>query len=607
MKKSCYHKCCIVVVLFIAIVVSPANAQLDTLFIDSSFSSTNLKPFSSINSNLENNQADKRSFFYFSFNNTFNTVDFTITNTSNKSQVLLLELSNIFIKEIDLRKKDDHSFSLLFRTGTDYFIGTKPTVHRLYSFPLSLKPMETSSFQLKLKKEAGKPLVTTAYLKSENVFNRRSFVQQILIGSYYGISLLSVLFSLLIFYFLRKSTYLIYATYIIFLGLFISSYIGVFSQIFLPENTKINKYTHYVLFSEISLVLFALFSQKILEAQTYMPRLKRTIEILLTILILLRLSLHFFFNQIFENAVSFFMNIWYGIFLILIILIIIEIAVFFKRNNKRTSLFALAYAFMIFGTFASILYHSYGLVNTYFYDLPLLFYSSFLEILFLTFTIVFMVKDIYDERNLLSKKIVIQEKKNLTAFIKGEDQERRRISKELHDNIGSQLSYLKRFVSDTFKNEQIAQTIDTICNDVRNLSHDISPSDLNIIGFENAVKDLASNISKQTSIQVDFNSYHCPETLNHDSSTQLYRVIQEAFSNILKHADANHIEIQLVGHDNALVINIEDNGKGFNPITKEAGIGLKNMNSRMEQIGGSLTIDSRINQGTSILISLPLP
>ena len=172
--------------------------------------------------------------------------------------------------------------------------------------------------------------------------------------------------------------------------------------------------------------------------------------------------------------------------------------------------------------------------------------------------------------------------------------------------IKSQLSYLKRFVSDKFKDEEVTVTIDTICNDVRNLSHDISPSDLKIVGFKNAVEDLAKNLSTQTTLYVDFSSYHFPEKLDEDINTQLYRVVQEAFNNILKHANAKHIDLQLMGHHDSITISIEDDGNGFDTKHKKGGIGLKNMQSRIHQIGGSLSIDSQINKGTSLLITLPI-
>ncbi|TBN03986.1 hypothetical protein EYD45_08205 [Hyunsoonleella flava] len=605
MKKSCSHNCITFFLIFSLGFCLNLDAKVDTLTIDSNFTSVNLKSFSKVNGQANHLKADNKSYFYFSFNNSYNSIDFTIKNKLEAPRKLILQLSYVYIKEIIFCKYEDGHLIPLSTTGIEHKISTKPIEHRLFTFPIHLNPGETASYQLKLKKEKGKPLATSILLKNEKTFTKQNFIQQIIIGSYFGVSLLSVVFSLFIFSFLRKSTYLIYAAYVIFLGLFISAYIGVFSQIFLRENSTVNKYAHYVIFSEISLILFALFSQKILETKTYTPKLKKYIEILLGVVIVLRLALHFVFTHIFESAVSIFMKIWYAFFIILISIIIIQIVIYYRKNNKRTSLFALAYIFMILGTMASILYHSYGVINTYFYDLPLLFYTSFLEILFLTFTVVFMVKDIYDERNVLSEKIVIEEKKNLTAFIKGEDQERKRIGKELHDNIGSQLSYLKRFVSDKFKDEKVTKTIDTICNDVRNLSHEISPSDLKIVGFKDSVEDLSKTLSNQTSLEVSFSNYQFPEIIGEEMATQLYRVVQEAFNNILKHANAKHVDVQLMGHDDAYTISIEDDGDGFNVSRAKNGLGLKNMKSRIQQVGGTLSIDSDGIKGTSILISIP--
>lgn len=605
MKKSCCHNCFAFFLILSLGYALNLKAQVDTLFIDSGFSSANLKPYSKVNKNKEHVKPNTKTFFYFSFNNSYNTVDFTLKNQLGTPKTIVLQLTYVFIEEIVLYKLENSTFNPIYKTGIAHQLSSKPKEHRLFALPIALRPNEIASFQLKLKKEQGKPLVTSVVLKSENTFEKQSFIQQIFIGSYFGISLLSIIFSLFIFSFLRSSVYLIYATYVMFLGLFISSYIGVFSQVFLSEHDKLDKYMHYVIFSEISLILFALFSQKILEAKTYMPKLKKGIEVLLGVVIILRLSLHFIFTKVFENAVSIFMKIWYSIFIILIGIIMVQIIMYYRKNNKRTSLFALAYVFMIFGTMASILYHSYGLIDTYFYDLPMLFYTSFLEILFLTFTVVFMVKDIYDERNFLSEKIVLKEKENLMAFIKGEDQERQRIGKELHDNIGSKLSFLKRFVSDKFKDEKVTETIDAICNDVRNLSHEISPSDLKIVGFKNAVEELSKTLSNQTSLNVDFSSFQFPKTLNEDVATQLYRVVQEAFNNILKHATAKHVEVQLMGHEDSVTISIEDDGNGFDVLKTETGLGIKNMQSRIQQIRGTFSLDSVLKKGTSILISIP--
>lgn len=603
MILNCFHRLVLGLLLLSLAYSAQINAQnVDTLFIDSHFKKMNIKDVSSVNGLTSK---DQRSFFYFEFKKEYNTVEFCVKNTESGSKDFVLEFTNALIKEVVLFKKNKSLFELVDKTGIDYPVSSKLMENRLFAFPIKLKPNEIATYQIKLKKEEGKPLVTSIYLKDFKTFSKENSIQQTLIGIYFGISVLSFLFSLFVFFVLRKGSYLIYGLYIVFLSLFLSAYTGLFSQFFLDSSSFFNKYSHYVFFSEISLLLFVVFSQKILEAKTYIPKLKKAIDILLAILVSIRLLIHFVFTAVFENYVSVFMNLWYVVFIVLVILVALQIIVFYKTNTKRSSLFAFAYFFMIIGVCVTILYHSYGLINTMIYGLPLVFYSSFLEIIFLTFTVIFMVKDIYDERNSLSEKLVIEEKKSLTAFIKGEDKVRKRISKELHDNIGSQLSYLKRFISDKFKDDAVGDAIDAICNDVRNLSHEISPSDLTFIGFENAASDLAISLSEQTSLNIDFNSYNFPDQLDENIETQLYRVLQEALNNIIKHAEAKQIDIQLIGHEKHTTITIEDDGIGLNLSKANMGLGLKNMMSRIQQIGGHIEIDSTLYKGTSIIISIP--
>ncbi|WP_431157099.1 sensor histidine kinase [Winogradskyella poriferorum] len=548
--------------------------------------------------------AMREDYFYFGFEKNINTIRFKIRNTTSVEKRLILELSNALIDEVSLLKGGNHN-ETISRTGINYSKKSRPIDNRLFVFDLNLKPKEIATYHLQLRKEKGKPLVTSVYIKSDNHFYKKSAIQLALIGTYYGISLLSVLFSLFIAIFLKKYSYIIYALYIVFLGLFISSYTGLFSLFFLNEDSIFDKYTNYVLFSEISLMLFIIFSQKILEAKNYMPRLKRGIDFLLITLISIRLAIHFFLTEFFNQYVSVFMKLWYLVFLIMVVLISIEIFKFFKTNFKRSSLFAIAYVFMITGVLLTILYHSYGLINTIIYGLPIIFYSSFLEILFLTFTVIYMVKDIYDERNVLSKKLILEEKKNLFSFVKGEDKERKRISRELHDNIGSQLGYLRRFVDDKFNNTEISDALDNICNNVRNLSHEISPSDLNLVGLENAIKDLSSRLNNQTSLKVSFEAYEFPEIINENKALQIYRAIQEIFNNVLKHSKAKNLDIQLIGHGDHSVITIEDDGIGFDNSTTNLGHGLKNINLRINQIEGSVDVDSKLDKGTSFIISFP--
>ncbi len=314
--------------------------------------------------------------------------------------------------------------------------------------------------------------------------------------------------------------------------------------------------------------------------------------------------MHFIFAELFIRFTQLFMKMWYGLILIICLLIVFETIIFFKKNRRRTSLFSVAYLCMLSGAIVTILYHSYGFVNSNIYGLPIMFYSSFFEILFLTFTIVFMVKEIYDERNVLTVQLAHQQQKFLTAFIDGQEKERERISEELHDNVGSKLSNFKRLFSREYSNKKMDNQIDIICNDVRELSHQLMPSEIKLVGLPGAISDLIIKYSED-GLTIEFNCYEFPENISETITTNLYRVVQESLNNIVKHAEANTVDVQIIGHKDHLTLSIEDDGKGFNKSKLISGIGLRNIKSRIEQLKGNFLLDTSLNKGTSILITIP--
>ena len=605
------------VILTIYIGFPCCYAQNDTLFITNIFEKANLidvvKVYSSnkeenllqiVDSNIWS-KPDKKKYFYFGFNDRFHYITFTIKNYDSLTQHLRIEFSNSHIREIETYIRKDNEFSFLNASGINYPFESRPIDHRKFVTPVEIASEASQTYLIKITKEVGRPLVTSIDILHVANFGKRSVAQYLIIGLYFGLSVLSILFSLFAFYFLRNSSYLIYALYVIFLGLFICSYLGIFQQFFLDREMLFNKYSHYVIFSEISLLLFVIFSQKVLNVKENLPTIKKIVDIGLGVVVFIRFSMHFFFQDTFLSFISVFMKIWYSIILLICLLIVFEIIVIYKKNKRRTSLFAIAYLFMTSGAIVTVLYHSTGVVNSYVYGLPIIFYSSFLEILFLTFTVVFMVKEIYDERNILSNQLARQQLRFLTAFIDGQERERERIGKELHDNVGSKLGSFKRLFSREYSNKKMSDDIDQICNDVRELSHQITPSELKLVGLSGAVTDLITDYSNE-GLTIEFNCYELPENINENVSSNLYRIIQEALNNVIKHAEANLVDVQIIGHENHLTLTIEDNGIGFNNTKPLNGIGLRNIQSRIEHLRGNFLLNTALNKGTSLLITVPI-
>ncbi|MEP2280414.1 sensor histidine kinase, partial [Maribacter sp.] len=190
-------------------------------------------------------------------------------------------------------------------------------------------------------------------------------------------------------------------------------------------------------------------------------------------------------------------------------------------------------------------------------------------------------------------------------YQQGQDEERARLAREIHDGIGSDLAGIKiafeHYAEDQQEKPQtkrILKAINNACEDVRGLSHQLHPPAFASLGFTNLLGDFIDQISKNATI--NFQTFFYPEEdinqLPDALLADVYRVVQELVNNILKHAEATNAEVQLTKHKDHLNIVVNDNGKGFHEHKKQ-GIGLRNIKERLQKMKGSLDIDSSANIG----------
>ncbi|MCW5520939.1 sensor histidine kinase [Aureitalea sp. L0-47] len=203
----------------------------------------------------------------------------------------------------------------------------------------------------------------------------------------------------------------------------------------------------------------------------------------------------------------------------------------------------------------------------------------------------------------------------LNSMIEGQEAERLRIAKDLHDSLGGLLSTVKAHFSAIQKEieqleklnitEKTNSLIDEACIEVRRISHNMMPHALSISGLGGAVEDLSTNL-REEGYEVTLELKDLPKMEN-TREVVVYRLLQEIISNIRKHAEANTILIQLLPIENGLNILIEDNGKGFDyeQALSKGGLGLKSINSRVQFLDGQIDWDSELGRGTSITIEIP--
>lgn len=206
----------------------------------------------------------------------------------------------------------------------------------------------------------------------------------------------------------------------------------------------------------------------------------------------------------------------------------------------------------------------------------------------------------------------------IKAMIATQEQERKRISRDLHDDIGTKLSALSLFLSclnekaSATDNEQIRslaerseQFIKEAMQDVRRLLLNLSPSVLEEFGYTIAVEGLVNKINETNMINFNLVVFGMKERLQIDYELPLYRITQELITNVLKHAEAKHVSLQMGQRDEKIILMMEDDGKGFDVQTHMNGYGLHNLDSRTKLMNGTMTIDSKADKGTSVLIEIP--
>lgn len=225
----------------------------------------------------------------------------------------------------------------------------------------------------------------------------------------------------------------------------------------------------------------------------------------------------------------------------------------------------------------------------------------------------------FKARARIQKEILHQQDIATKGIIEAEERERKRIASDLHDGIGQMFSAVRMNLSSIaddidFKKEEkknvFNKTIDLVdesCKEVRAISHNMMPNVLLRSGLASAVRDFISKIDDSV-IKVNLETYGLNDRLDSNIETVLYRVIQESVNNVIKHAGANQLDIQISIEEKEITVTIEDNGKGFDATAKDKfeGIGLKNIITRVEFLKGTVEWDSSVGNGTLVAIHIPM-
>jgi two-component system NarL family sensor kinase len=215
------------------------------------------------------------------------------------------------------------------------------------------------------------------------------------------------------------------------------------------------------------------------------------------------------------------------------------------------------------------------------------------------------------EKNKFQLQLNEQQKEQANAVMETQESERKRIAEDLHDSLGHLLSTAKlNLQTQPIAQKQIDGSLNLLnqaSEEIRNITFNLMPRTLEEGGLIPALNELASKVTNSGAVKVLLHVHDMEKfVLEKQSQFNIYRIVQEAVNNILKHAAATEINIQVLGQKDHITIMIEDDGKGFNPETNKEGRGLKNIVTRSLWLKGNINIDSTPGRGTTITTEFPI-
>lgn len=208
----------------------------------------------------------------------------------------------------------------------------------------------------------------------------------------------------------------------------------------------------------------------------------------------------------------------------------------------------------------------------------------------------------------------------MAAMFRGQEAERRRLAQDLHDDIGTMLSvakmtlnqlerHLDRYSPERMQAQKTRQLLDDTLKNVRRISRDLVPTTLERFGLLAALEELVGNANTDLiSVQLEW-----PERFDMTApalDVMLYRIVQELVNNAIRHAGAAHITIRFFIHESELRLAVLDDGRGFDidevVQSKQRGLGLRNIESRLSVVNGHVTFDVAPGRGSRIIVQIPL-
>lgn len=546
---------------------------------------------------------------------------FAVKNISSEEN-FLVEVVNPFINHItyfSLNTKAD----TLYMTGTDSaFVARYDNHFRNFLFPAKISANSTGWFYLRLRSDTPLHLRILIFTEQERIKGGyQQWMVDIMMTIFYVFSALFLILLAILIVVSRQPFHWYYFGYVLLTALFIPAHLGL-GFMYIWKNSGDFQHIVPMALNNLRLVFGIQFFRLYFDLPKIAPRFNRFIDLAIGVFLSI-LLLGIFIKEVSSLFVGF-------LFLFSLVMLVWLLRELFSDLRRGFSWLLLVIALNFIGVAITSLQHLgwglpgsdrllalFGIANTFFLP-PFVIAAFFLEqVLVFNFAVRRYLRLIeINQKNQL--RVARAKEEGLNNLILGVENERKRIARELHDGACVNLAAINMKVDalrDEFSSDpalaqkmaDIADDLETTYREVRGISHDLMSKSLDTTGLGTALEDLVARMQQaQAGLTVHFYTNYPLDRVSNLSKIHLYRIAQELLANVLKHARARSVNLQLLEDEGNLLLTVEDDGQGFDAAKNGAdGIGLSNIRTRVEVLHGKMHLDSTPGKGTFISIEIP--
>ena len=529
---------------------------------------------------------------------------------SDCSQDWLLALAWPLLGSIEFFWPEDTRWEKI-TTGAQYPYLSRDVDHHYYVFRLADLSADRPPFFMRVTGD--NPMLIALTLWRQESFAHHASNILLLQGMYLGLFTGLILYNLFLYLSLRDTAYLHYVIYLVSTMLLTAVYTGIAVRYLWPDSPNWNLRAMWT-FALSGTVAFLTFIRRLLDTPQIAPKLDRIIRWCIAVLLLAMVALFIVDYSIMVSIPPLLTIVGFSISSIAIVISI--------KDGHRPARFVGLANIVFVSCMLWAIYISFGLSkqvqewNLYIFE-----FGVAAEAVLLALALASRIKLLQQQESMAQQALLESKRHFSNQLIATQDTERRRVSNELHDGIGQNLmvvnNRLNRLINADlspqfaeqldFASEVTQQTI----HDLRGLSHRLHPHQLDRLGLAVAIEAVANETLNDAGIILNCRIDAIDHLVSKDQALHVYRIVQEAVKNIIRHAEADAVTISLIHDNNVIDLNISDNGKGIDANWLDRkdfsqAFGLSSIQERVQFLAGTFKIFNANPSGLTLEVCIPL-